>query len=75
MERWTEGMNQEIEDRAERIATELPIKVFIGGKQVDVDDQTLCGGEIHISLELPLFYSETGKLGYVKIEMPKKMAA
>jgi len=51
-----------------------PIRIFIGGKEVDVDAQERVGDEIHVKINEPVFFSETGKLGFVEIEMPKRMA-
>jgi len=50
-----------------------PIRIFIGGKEVDVDTQERVGDEIHVKINEPVFFSETGKLGFVEIEMPRRM--
>lgn len=67
-------MMEFIDQEITRRIKDFPIRVFIGGDEVDISDQTMIGEEIHISVECPMFFSKTGKLGFVTIEMPKKMA-
>ncbi len=72
-DRQGEDILEVIEEEVARRIKDFPIRIFLGSQEVDVD-RMVAGEEIHISIENPVYFSETGKLGFVTEEIPKKMA-
>ncbi len=63
-----------IEEEIKRRMKNLSVHMVLDGEEIDADVCDISGGEIYVEIKNPLFFSETGKLGFVKIEMPAKMA-
>ena len=72
-QRIQELQNEQVEAEVNRRMSIAAVMVFIEGEEVDISDQTLCGEEIHISIENPVYFSKTGKTGHITVETPKSM--
>jgi len=51
-------LEKEIEKEVEKRINDYPIRVFLDGMEVDIDDEDMAGGEINIFIGTPLFYAE-----------------
>ena len=69
-----ETVKEQIEIQAEIKAKAMPIVVHFKGEEISLDDQWIENGEIHVSIENPIFFAKTGKVGFVSVETPKRMA-
>ena len=74
MEKLTDAIIDMIESESGRKAREYPVRVFLKGQEISLDDQWIENGEIHVSIEDPLFFAKTGERGFVITETPKRMA-
>ena len=69
-----ESVKEHIETQSEIKAKAMPIVVHFKGEEISLDDQWIENGEIHVSIENPMFFAKTGKVGFVSVETPKQMA-
>lgn len=68
------AMEVYFEEEIERRMKNLSVHLVLDGEEIDAEVCDISGGEIYVEIKTPLFFSETGKLGFVTIEMPKRMA-
>jgi len=69
MEKITAAVMEFIDSESERKAKEYPIRVFLKGMEISLDDQWVENGEIHVSIEDPIYFAKTGKTGIVTIKV------
>ena len=67
------AMEALIEDEIERRMKNLSVHMVLDGEEIDADVCDISEGEIYVEIKTPLFFSETGKVGFVTMEMPKGM--
>ncbi len=72
-QRLAEATKEMIEEEADRRAKKFPVRVFLGGEEISLDDQWTENEEIHLSLENPIYFVKSGKTGYVVPGTPEKM--
>ncbi|RLB94611.1 MAG: hypothetical protein DRH26_00655 [Deltaproteobacteria bacterium] len=74
MEKLTDAIIGMVESMSDRKAKEYPIRVFLKGQEISLDDQWIENGEIHVSIEDPIYFAKSGARGFVVTETPKRMA-
>lgn len=62
-----DSVREEMDAEVERRVKDLAINVFIDGEKVDIIQQTMIGEEIHIDIGKPVFFSETGNVGFITV--------
>jgi len=68
------AMESFIEDEVNHRMKTLSVHMILDGELIDADVCDISDGEIYVEIRTPLYFPETGKLGVVSIEMPKRMA-
>lgn len=67
-----------IHDKAERLFKKYVASLTVDGQPVSLDDTEVeidhDNKSINFNIKTPLYYTETGKTGFVKFEMPRRMA-
>ncbi len=74
MNRLLEATKELIEAESDRKAKEYPVRVFFKGQEISLDDQWIENGEIHVSIEDPIYFAKSGARGFVVTETPKRVA-
>jgi len=68
------AMEAYIEDEIERRMKNLSVHMVLDGEKIDAVVCDIDGGEIYVEIKTPIFFSETGKTGFVVTETHKRMA-
>jgi len=58
----SQQIEQDLEAELDQRIKDTPIRVYIDGKEVDIDSEERDGGEVRLFLTSPLYLSDSGEL-------------